>query len=116
MMSGMPRTSHVSPTPAGQLSFGFVPEVIPQGDGSFRVSPGRPVCKVTVRVAARLAGVSIHTIYRLRDAGLLRGERLSPKKILIDVDSLQQHATASRDGEYWNTKRVAEYRARALKK
>ena len=77
------------------------PEVLPQGDGSVLVKPGKPVSKLTVAQAAELAHCSVWGIYRLHDAGLIQGERPLPRRTLIYADSLLAHLASTRDLEYW---------------
>lgn len=112
----MPRTTPASPSAdAGQLSFGFVPEVIPQGDGSYRVIPGKPVIKVKVSVAARKVGMSVNSIYRLCKANLVAFERPSPKTTFVFLESLEAHLARTRDDEFWSEAKLADYRKRALR-
>ena len=80
-----------------------------QGDGSYRAVPRKPKDKVTVREAARLANYSLGTIYRLYKAGFIKGERQSPRRILIGVESLQAHLEAVRDPEFWTDERKLRY-------
>lgn len=79
---------------------------IPRGDGSYIVSPGRPVQRLTVAAAARELGCSTATVYRLRDAGCLKAERISPHKTLILAESLQAHRQAARDPEFWDGRSI----------
>lgn len=91
--------------------FAFHPQVLPRGDGTFLVKPGRPVPgrqKVSIAEAVRRYGASHSTWARLFDAGLVSGERPSPKKILLFVDSIEAHLKSSQDPEYW----TREYRQR----
>lgn len=85
-----------------QLSFTFGATIVPRGDGSFVVQPGRPVQRVTVAQAARELGCSVATVYRLRDEGLLQAERISPHKTLILAESIHAHRAAVRDPEFWD--------------
>ena len=89
-------------TPPPATGFGFVPAMIPQGDGTMLVKPGKPVQRFTVRQCARIAHCSVWTIYRLYGAGFIQGERLSPRKIVIYTESLQRHLSASQDPEFWD--------------
>ncbi|MEW6306164.1 MAG: hypothetical protein AB1705_22075 [Verrucomicrobiota bacterium] len=89
----------------------FISIVQSQGDGTYVVKPGRPVERLTVKQAARRAGCSIFTIYRLYEMDILQGERPSPRKILIYADSLERHLAATRDPEYWQSTRAAEQSA-----
>lgn len=85
-----------------QFQFTFQPVVTPQGDGSFVIRPGKPVEKLSLRQAAKRAGCSRTTIYRLYDAGILKGDRPSPRKIFIFADSLEEHLKKCADAEYWD--------------
>ena len=49
-------------------SLTFIPEVIPRGDGSFTLKPGKPIQKLTVKQCAQIAGCGVSTIYRLVQA------------------------------------------------
>ena len=96
-----------------QITFAFAPSVVPQGDGSFLVKPGRPVSRLTVAEAARTIGRSKWTVYRLYAAGLISGERTSPRGISIHADSLQAHIERCRDLEFWDDPtRLAHYSGR----
>lgn len=80
-----------------------------QGDGSYRAVPRKPRDKVTVREAARLANYSLGAVYRLYNAGFIKGERQSPRRILIGVESLQAHLEAVRDPGFWTDERKLRY-------
>lgn len=94
-----------------QVTFSFIPQMVPQGDGTFVVKPGRPTQKLTVRQAAQVANCSVATIYRLLDAGLIQGDRPSPRKVAIYASSLEEHLAKTRDPEFWNTDRRRTFRA-----
>lgn len=88
--------------PAAPSSFSFsAPVCLPRGDGTFVVSPGKPISRLSVRQAAARAGVSIGTIYRLIGEGLLKADRPSRGRILVDAESLEQHLAGTRDPEFW---------------
>lgn len=98
---------------AEQFQFTFQPTVTAQGDGSFVIRPGKPVEKLSLRQAARKTGLSRTTIYRLYDAGFIKGDRLSPRKIFIFADSLEAHLKSCRENpEFWEQE---DRRARFLK-
>ncbi len=79
-----------------QLQFAFAsPTVVPQGDGSFVIKPGKPRQRLSVREAAQLAGCSRDGIYRLIEAGIIEYERPTPHCIRIFADSLQEHLQTS---------------------
>ena len=65
--------------------------------------------RVSTREAARLANCSLTTIYRLLKAGFIAGARLSPRKILVEVTSLQAHVQALQDPDFWTTERRSRY-------
>jgi excisionase family DNA binding protein len=60
----------------------------------------RPV--LTPRIAARRAGVSISTIYRLYHEGYLQALRPSRGAIMIFADSLAQHLAQTQDPQFWD--------------
>lgn len=84
-------------------------EFIPQGDGSYRAVPRKPQDTVPAKEAARLANFPLTSIYRLYRAGFITGERQSPRRILIDVASLQTHLEAVRDPAFWTADRRLRY-------
>ena len=84
-------------------------DLVPLGDGSYRAVPRRPMGKVTVKEAARLANYPRASIYRLYNGGFITGERQSPRRILIDVESIQAHLEAVREPEFWNDERRDRY-------
>ena len=84
-------------------------DLVPNQDGSLRAVPRQTGRKVSVSAAAREANCSIATIYRLYNGGLLTGERPTPRKIMIDFDSLQAHLVAARDPDFWTRERRTKY-------
>ena len=84
-------------------------DVVPMGDGSFHMVPRRPQSKISIKEAARLAHYSRDTIYRLFHSGFVTGERQSPRKILIDAESLQIHLDAVRQPDFWTRERRQRY-------
>ena len=84
-------------------------DVVRMGDGSFHVVPRRPQSKVTIKEAARITQYSRDTIYRLFRSGFVTGVRQSPRKILIDADSLQAHLEAVRRPDFWTAERRRQY-------
>ena len=86
-------------------------DLVPNRDGSYRAVPRQAGRKVPVTVAAREANCSIATIYRLYYGGLVVGERPTPRKIMIDLDSLQAHLKAASDPDYWTGERRDKYLA-----
>ena len=94
---------------AAQFTMSFVADVVPLGDGSYKIIPGRPRAKLTVREAAKVAGVPVGRIYELYHCGMLDAERPTPRKILIFADSLERHLKASRDPEHWSAERRQQF-------
>ena len=84
-------------------------DLVPMGDGNFRAIPHRHKKKLTVREATRVTNYSRDTVYRLVRSGFIESERESPRKILIDADSLQAHLEAVRDPAFWTPSRRARY-------
>ena len=84
-------------------------DFIPQGDGSYRAVPRKPRDKVPAKEAAQMANYPLTSIYRLYRAGFITGERNSPRRILINVASLQAHLDAVRDPEFWTAERKLHY-------
>jgi hypothetical protein len=84
-------------------------DLVPMGDGSYKAIPRKPKQKVTVKEAARIANYPLASIYRLFDAGFIEGERQSPRKIMIHVESLNAHLEAVRDPEFWTHARRVRY-------
>ena len=87
---------------------------MPQGDGSYRAVPRKPQDKVPAREAARMANYSLTHVYRLYRAGFITGERKSPRRILIDVASLQAHLEAVRDPAFWTAERKTAVLGRVI--
>lgn len=88
-----------------QFSFNFAPEIIPQGNGTFLVRPGKPIPgrkKLTIAEAAEQSRLSEDTIARLYNSGILEGEKPSPRKIFIYEDALESHLKSSRDRQFWD--------------
>ncbi len=73
----------------------------------FRNSP--PTRKVLVSEAAHLANCSTATIYRLYSTGFIAGERATPRKIVIDLESLRAYLEAARDPDFWTEERQHQY-------
>lgn len=63
--------------------------------------------KISPRIAAKRAQLSVWKIYRLYHAGLIQGERPTCRDggILIFFDSLEEHLRATRDPEFWEVRR-----------
>jgi hypothetical protein len=60
------------PSPGNQLAFVFgAPTIVPQGDGSVLVRPGKPLTWLTPNQLAAQFRVHRQSIYRWRDEGLI---------------------------------------------
>ena len=46
---------------------------------------------LTVQETSRILGVSIHTVYRLIEAGKLSAIKISSRKTIIKVDEIQRY-------------------------
>jgi predicted DNA-binding transcriptional regulator AlpA len=99
---GRVATGRVSPVSSQCEPSSAFNSVLPQGDGSFSVKPEKPEEKLSIRRAAKLAGLSRETIYRLYRAGFLKGGRTSPRKTYILASSLTRHLKLSQQGQIWN--------------
>ena len=79
--------------------------VIPQGDGSVVVKPGRPIQRLTPEEFARRVGLDRDTIYRYRGSKALPEEFIEfagVRKITIDAAAVE-HFLA-----HWKRRRGAE--------
>lgn len=107
-------TEQVRQLAPGNVSFPKM-RVTPRGDGSFTVNPGQPSIgrnAIPIPEVVRRFGASASTWYRLYECGLVEGERPSPRKIALYVESIEAHLNGTRtDPEYWNEERRARYRA-----
>lgn len=84
--------------------------LVPNRDGSYRAVPQQPPSrKVSVSEAAHLANCSTATIYRLYMSNLVAGERATPRKIMIDLESLRSYLEAARDPDFWTEARRLQY-------
>lgn len=87
-------------------------DLVPNRDGSYRAVPRQsssPARKGSVGEAARLANCSTATIYRLYTSGLVAGERATPRKIMIDLESLHSYLEAARDPDFWTAERRLKF-------
>lgn len=98
-MAGTPQTNHEA-----QIQFAFVPVVTPRGDGSFVVTPGRPVMEVSTPEALKILNIrGRSTLYGLRDhpkwGKILKWRFTTPSQKLIvwDVESLHALLAASKE-------------------
>lgn len=46
---------------------------------------------LTVSAAARMLGVSIHTIYKLIEAGALKCKKMSERKTMISAEEIERY-------------------------
>ncbi len=106
------RPAHVPPKPGPAALFAAC-DLVPLGDGSYKAVPRKPKQKVSVKEAARIANYPLASIYRLFDAGFIQGERLSPRKIMIHVETLHAHLEAVRDPDFWTRDRRDRYWGRS---
>ena len=97
-----PPTAELSSLPAAF-------DLLPAGDGSFRAVPQKPLVMASITQAARTTGLSRDTIYRLYKAGFVSGDQPSPKKIRIDMASLQTHRQASLKEGFWTRERRSRF-------
>ena len=84
-------------------------DLLPTGDGSFRAVPQKPLVMASITQAARTTGLSRDTIYRLYKAGFIAGDQPSPKKIRIDMLSLQTHRRESLKEGFWTRERRTRF-------
>jgi hypothetical protein len=80
------------------MTFAFaVPVMVPQGDGSFVVKPGKPLSELTVLQFAKAYGVGRSSVYNMIEMGVIeKYRRPLPKKILIPVEELDRLIRKSR--------------------
>ena len=55
----------------GQITFGFAPVIIPQGDGTYKVSPGKPIQWLGTTDAAKYLHIAPNTLRGWIDSGTL---------------------------------------------
>ncbi len=79
------------------------------GDGSYRAIPRKPIAEVSVKQAAKIANCPTETIYRCLEVGFITGRRPSPRKILINVESLTRFVEESKAPDFWNRERRVVY-------
>ena len=106
----MNRPAPQSPTPE-RTSLPATFDLLPTGDGTFRAVPQKPLVLASITQAARTTGLSRDTIYRLYKAGFVKGDQPSPKKIRIDMASLQTHRTESLKEGFWTRERRSRFLA-----
>jgi hypothetical protein len=85
-----------------QLCLTFGPPVVtPRGDGSYVVSPGKPVQWLSVRQMQVMLGVGKTQSYQYVEEGLVESRRPAPHKIQVAAESVQRLAERIRDPEFW---------------
>lgn len=85
-----------------QMVFTFAsPSITPRGDGSFFISPGKPIREMTPNQAHKFLGICRTSIYELLECGMLPCRRPLKKKILIPVDALEDYRRKTADPEFW---------------
>jgi hypothetical protein len=57
--------------PTDQINFGFAPVIVPKGDGSFTITPGKPVQWLKTKPAARALGLGGSTLRQWIQEGVL---------------------------------------------
>jgi len=57
--------------PTAQITFGFTPVIVPKGDGSFTITPGKPVTWLKTKPAARALGLGGSTLRQWIQEGVL---------------------------------------------
>lgn len=84
-----------------QMTFTFsAPVMIPQGDGSFVIRPGKPKSEFTPLEFSKAYGVHRNTVYYMIDMGIIEQHRRPmPRKILIPSDELERLRALSMDAE-----------------
>ena len=97
---------HDDPT---QLTMYTAMQYVPQGDGSYKVVPQKPVCSASISQAAKITGLPRDTIYRLYRAGFIAGDRPGPRSIRIDMASLFRHRLESAEEDWWTPERRRIY-------
>jgi excisionase family DNA binding protein len=78
--------------------------MVPMGDGTFLIRPNN---RLTVSQAAKIAGVSKWSIYRLVACGMIEAVRPTKGRVFIVADSLNAHLAASSDPEFWKKQAAA---------
>ncbi len=90
------------------LSFG-APTLLPQGDGSFVLRPGKPLVEFSPLQFARAISVSRSTVYRLLDEWkIISYRRPSPRKILIPAEAVESFRRKTEDPEFWQSVKALE--------
>lgn len=92
---------------AGLEKVGFTaPTVLPKGDGSYLVQPGKPAAECDSNEAARILGCSRSSISLMLDnpaaQKLIKWRWVTPKrgKRLFEVASLHTYVKSTRDPEF----------------
>ena len=112
-MPSAARKAHPSTEDPAQLSLFSVPcELLPLGDGTWRVVPGKPQEKLTVRQAAKLLSISASGVRRLYHAGELEGVQPTPRTLRLFAASMEAHLrrTGGCGAEHWTAARREKMR------
>jgi hypothetical protein len=69
----------------------FTPTIVlPMGDGSYRVTHGKPQEWLSTAAASRLCGISQATMSRWARDGVVTSRRMGPQRFQIQADSLKK--------------------------
>lgn len=91
------------PAPAQQLELSFAPVIIPRGDGTYLVRPGKPVIPsqdITAAAAAKILGCSVHSVYRYIREGHLTQVRQVKRRGKIRLNRAEVEELAGRQHDY----------------
>ena len=69
----------------------------------------KPVERLSITQAAKAAGTSRDTIYRLYRAGFVKGWTPGPRKVYVDVADLHEFMALSANPGFWTEERKARY-------
>lgn len=87
-----------------------MPVITPRGDGSFVISPGKPIREMRPQQAAKFLGVCKTRMYQMVESGLIPARRPSPGVIWVGVDDLERWKETTRDPEFWEMLQTANGR------
>ena len=101
----------------GQIFLPLMAELLPLGDGTYRLKPVIPDSGmdtwITVAKAASIIGIGKTSAYELLDTGFLVHKRPLKWKILVSLQSVEAYKAAIADPEFWtNSKLQRELRRR----
>jgi hypothetical protein len=93
-------------------SYGIV-KLVPDGQGRFipQIVSWGPQVELMPATLSRLGlgSVSVRLIRRLAHAGFIRVTEMSPRKHLLDLQSLVDFLTATQTGDYWTPERRRKF-------